>query len=127
VSYDWCYAPNSWARYRIHSNRLTANDLASGDLARSLRQGIEITDSYLPPQSRSQITAQARRYNFNYCLRNALIPLQAGNVTGTLRLLQETLKLDRSPQAIATLFEWLTQDAAAAVRSAIVSELFSLG
>jgi tetratricopeptide (TPR) repeat protein len=125
VSYDWWYEPESLARYRIHSHRLTDDDLSSGILATSIRQGIEITESYLPVEHRADITNQARSYNFNYCLTRAAIPLKSGNVKGALRMLQEILKLDSSPQAVAKLFTWLTQDEAAPLRDEIVVKLLA--
>ncbi|ODG98055.1 hypothetical protein A4S05_10945 [Nostoc sp. KVJ20] len=126
VSYDWWYEPGSLARYRVHSHRLTADDLSSGILATSIRQGIEISESYLPAMYRAEITTQARSYNFNYCLTRMAIPLKAGNVTGALHMLQEILKLDRSPQALAKLFTWLTQDEAAPLRDEIATKLFAI-
>jgi Flp pilus assembly protein TadD len=126
VFYDWWYEPGTLARYRVHCHSMTANDLLSGILAASLRQGLEISESYLPADDCAEITAQARRYNFNYCLEQARVPLKAGNLAGTLQMLQEMLKLDRSPQAVANLFEWLTQDEAAALRDEIASQLVSM-
>jgi tetratricopeptide (TPR) repeat protein len=123
VFYDWWYESGTLARYRVHSHRMTADDLLSGNLAASLRQGIEISASYLPVDDCAEITAQARRYNFNYCLARAAIPLKAGNLTGTLQMLQEMLKLDSSPPAVAMLFAWLTQERAAPLREEIVSRL----
>jgi tetratricopeptide (TPR) repeat protein len=126
VSYDWWYEPESLARYRIHSHRQTDDDLSSGILATSIRQGIEISESYLPAKYRAEITIQARSYNFNYCLTRMAIPLKAGNVTGALRMLQEILKLDRSEQAVAKLFAWLTKDEAAPLRDEIVTKLLAI-
>ncbi|MBD2532170.1 glycosyltransferase [Nostoc flagelliforme FACHB-838] len=126
VSYNWWYEPESFARYRIHSHRLTDDDLSSGILATSIRQGIEISKSYLPVEHRADITIQACSYNFNYCLTRAAIPLKSGNVAGALRMLQEILKLDRSPQALAKLFAWLTQDEVAPVREEIIAKLLSV-
>ncbi|MEH2005132.1 glycosyltransferase [Nostoc sp.] len=123
VFYDWWYEPGSLARYRIHSHRQTDDDLSSGILATSIRQGIEISESYLPAEHRADITTQARSYNFNYCLIRAAIPLKTGNVMGTLRMLQEILKLDCSPQAIAKLFAWLNQDETAFLRDEIAAKL----
>ncbi|MBE8965901.1 tetratricopeptide repeat protein [Nostocales cyanobacterium LEGE 12452] len=122
VSSDWWYEPESLARYRIHSHRQTSDDLSSGILAASIRQCIEISESYLPAEYRADITTQARSYNFNYCLTRATIPLNSGNVMGALRMLQEILKLDSSPQAVAKLFVWLTQDEAAPLREEIIAK-----
>ncbi|GET37293.1 tetratricopeptide repeat protein [Microseira wollei] len=126
VFYDWWYEPGTLARYRVHSHRMTANDLLSGTLAASLRQGLEISESYLPADDFAEITAQARSYNFNYCLARAAIPLKAGNLAGAWRMLQELLKIDRSPQSVAKLFEWLNQDKAAPLRDEIASQLVSM-
>ncbi|MCW5315422.1 tetratricopeptide repeat protein [Nostoc sp. KVJ3] len=126
VSYDWWYEPGSLARYRIHSHRLTDDDLSSGILATSIRQGIEISESYLPVEHRADITTQARSYNFNYCLTRAAIPLKRGNVTGALRMLQEILKLDGSTHAVAKLFAWLTQDEAAPLRNEIAAKVIHI-
>jgi hypothetical protein len=41
-------------------------------------------------------------------------------------MLQESLKIDRSPQAVEKLFAWLTQEEVAPLREEIVSKLFSL-
>jgi tetratricopeptide (TPR) repeat protein/glycosyltransferase involved in cell wall biosynthesis len=122
---DWWYEPGSLARYRVHSQRMTNDDFLSGNLAAYIRQGIEISESYLPADQRSKITLQARSYNFNYCLARAAIPLKAGNIAGALRMLQEILKLDRSLPAVAKLFAWLTQDQAAPLREEIVSKILS--
>ncbi|MEH1906765.1 tetratricopeptide repeat protein [Nostoc sp.] len=126
VFYDWWYEPGSLARYRIHSQRQTDDDLSSGILATSIRLGIEISESYLPAEHRADITTQACSYNFNYCLIRVAIPLKTGNVIGALHMLQETLKLDRSPQAIAKLFTWLNQDETAFLRDEIAAKLFAI-
>ncbi|HAX78026.1 MAG TPA: hypothetical protein DCY88_19945 [Cyanobacteria bacterium UBA11372] len=126
VFYDWWYEAGTLARYRVHSQRMTANDLLSGTLAASIRQGIEISESYLPADQRSEITAQARSYNFNYCLEQAAIPLKAGNLAGVLYAIKEALKIDRSTQAVANLFAWLNQDEAAPLRDEIASQLVSM-
>ncbi|WP_414516509.1 tetratricopeptide repeat protein [Nostoc sp. PCC 9305] len=126
ASSDWWYEPESLARYRIHSHRQTGDDLSSGILAASIRQCIEISKSYLPAEYCADITTQARSYNFNYCLTRAAIPLNSGNVIGALRMLQEILKLDSSPQAVAKLFVWLTQDEAAPLREEIIAKFLPL-
>ncbi|BAY24509.1 family 2 glycosyl transferase [Calothrix sp. NIES-2100] len=123
VVYDWLYEPGSLACYRLHTNNMTDGQLVSGKLAAYIRQNIEITESYLPTDLCSEITRQARSYNFNYCLANAAIPLKAGNLAGALLMLQEILKIDRSPQSLAKLFFWLTQDEAAPLRDEIVSKV----
>jgi glycosyltransferase involved in cell wall biosynthesis len=126
VFYDWWYEPESLARYRIHSHRMTSNDLSSGILALSIRQGLEISESYIPADLYSQVLADARRYNFNYCLKHATIPLKTGNLAGALRMLQEILKIDSSAESVAKLFVWLTQEEVAPLRDEIISKLFSL-
>jgi tetratricopeptide (TPR) repeat protein len=126
VSYDWWYEPGSLARYRIHSHKMTDDHLSSGILATSIRHSIEISESYLPAEHRADITTQARSYNFNYCLTRAGIPLKTGNVIGALCMLQEILKIDHSPQAIAKLFTWLTKNEVAPLREQIIAKLLSV-
>ncbi|MDZ8260542.1 tetratricopeptide repeat protein [Nostoc sp. ChiQUE01b] len=126
--YDWWYEPDILACYRLHSeiNRLTNQSLHSGTMAEAIRRAIEVSDSYFPIEHRAQITAKARSHNFNYCLKLAAIPLQAGNITAALLVLQEILKIDHSPQAVAKLFAWLTQDEAAPLREEIIAKLLPL-
>jgi glycosyltransferase involved in cell wall biosynthesis len=124
--YDWWYEPGILARYREHTQKQTSANWLSGRLAIAIRRAIEVSESYLPPEQRAEMTALARRHSFNYCLRHATIPLQAGNATGTLRILQEVLNLDRSADAVAQLFDWLAQPEVAPIREILVSELFQL-
>lgn len=121
--YDWWYEPGTLARYREHTQKTTPENWRSGKMAGAIRRAIEISETYLPVEHRVAITTKARSQNFNYCLTRAVIPLKAGNLAGALYLLQEILKIDRSPQAVAKLFAWLTQDEAAPLREEIVSKL----
>lgn len=126
--YNWWYEPGILACYRLYSetNRLTTESLRSGTMAEAIRRAIEVSDTYLPIEHRAEITAKSRSHNFNYCLTLAAIPLQAGNITGALFVLQEILKMDRSPQAVAKLFAWLTQDEAAPLRNEIAAKLLAI-
>ncbi|MEH2057462.1 MAG: tetratricopeptide repeat protein [Nostoc sp.] len=122
-SYDWWYEPGILARYREHTQKMTPENWLSGKMPKAIRRAIEISDTYFPIEHRAKITANARSQNFNYCLTRAVIPLQVGNITGALSVLQESLKIDRSPQAVAKLFAWLTQDEAAPLREEIIGKL----
>jgi tetratricopeptide (TPR) repeat protein len=124
--YDWWYEPEILARYRQHDNNVTSELLLTGKQMISIRRAIEISESYFPPEHSAQITAQSRSHHFLYCLQYALIPLQAGNLAGAWRVLQEALKIDRSPEAVAKLFSWLTREEAAPVRDEIASRFMSL-
>ncbi|MGV0103178.1 hypothetical protein NSTCB13_01757 [Nostoc sp. DSM 114160] len=123
ANYDWWYEPGILARYREHTQKLTSANWLSGKMPKAIRHAIEISDTYFPIEQRAKITAQARSQNFNYCLTRAAIPLQVGNIAGALSILQESLKIDRSPQAVAKLFALLTQDEAAPLREAIIAKL----
>ena len=123
--YDWWCEPEILACYRQHSNNMTSEVFLAGAQAESYRLGIEISESYLPIEYRAEITAKSRRQYFNLCLSQIGVPLQAGNLTATFRLIQEALKIDGSPEAVAKLFNWLTTEQAAPVRNAIASKLIS--
>ena len=41
-------------------------------------------------------------------------------------MIQEILKIDSSPESVAKLFVWLTQEEVAPLRDEIISKLFSL-
>jgi len=124
--YDWWYEPEILACYRKHSNNITSELLLSGKQITSIRRAIEISESYLPSDLCAEITGKSRSYYFNYCLTHLAIPLKAGNLTGALYALQESLKIDSSPQSVAKLFTWLTQEEVAPLREEIVSKLFLL-
>lgn len=123
VFYDCWYEPKILAGFRVHSQRETSNNWLSGSLPSSVRRAIEITSTYLPIEYRASITAQSRRHNFNYCLEHAIIPLKAGNLDATFRIIKEALELDQSREAVAKLFDWLNQDDAAPLREEIASKL----
>ncbi|MEH2212561.1 tetratricopeptide repeat protein [Nostoc sp.] len=129
--YDCWYEPEILASYRVDTSLYTnkrSNDLfLTGNHAVFLRRAIEITESYLPEDLCTEMTAKARSYNFDYLLeRRVIIPLRAGYLTGALRMLQEALKIDCSPEAIAKLFAWLTQDEAAPLRNEIATKLLAI-
>ncbi|MEH2231816.1 MAG: tetratricopeptide repeat protein [Nostoc sp.] len=129
--YDCWYEPEILASYRVDTSLYTnkrSNDLfLTGNHAVFLRRAIEITESYLPEDLCTEMTAKARSYNFEYLLeRRVIIPLRAGYLTGALRMLQEALKIDCSPEAIAKLFAWLTQDEAAPLRNEIATKLLAI-
>jgi tetratricopeptide (TPR) repeat protein len=126
VFYDWWFEPGIWAIYRQHSHNMTSELAAVGAQAASIRQGIEISQSYLPAEYCAEITANARQYYFDYCLQQTAIPLQAGNLDGAFRLVQEALKIDSSTQAEEKFFSWLNQEQATPLRKAIASNLRSL-
>ncbi|MEH2289744.1 glycosyltransferase [Nostoc sp.] len=125
ANYDWWYEPGILARYREHTQKLTSTNWLSGKMPKAIHRAIEISDTYFPIEQRAKITAEARSQNFNYCLTRAGIPLQVGNIAGALSILQESLKIDRSPQAVAKLFACLTQDEAAPLREEIIAKLLS--
>ncbi len=123
--YDWWCEPEILARYRQHSNNMSSEVFLAGAQGEYYRLGIEISESYLPTEHRAEITAKSRRHYFNECLSQLAIPLQAGNLAGAFRLLQEALKIDSSPEAVAKLFSWLATEQAAPLRNAIASKLIS--
>lgn len=124
--FDWWYEPGILARYRLHNQRLSHENFLSGKLVAAIRRAIEVSESYLPVEQRVEITAKSRSHSFNYCLTHLAIPLKAGNLTGALYALQESLKIDSSPQSVAKLFTWLTQEDVAPLREEIISKLFLL-
>ncbi|MBN3909465.1 MAG: tetratricopeptide repeat protein [Nostoc sp. NMS1] len=121
--YDWWYEPEILARYRQHPNNVTSELLVTGKQMISIRRAIEISESYFPSEYSAEITAQSRSYHFDYCLQLALIPLQAGNLAGAWRVLEEGLKIDCSPEAVAKLFSWLQQYEVGLLRDEIISKL----
>ena len=124
--YDWWYEGAILARYRIHSQRLSSEYSRSyWKQAIAFRRAIEMSESYFPTEHRAEITAKARSHYFNTCLVNAKTLLEAGNIDGVFRLIQETLKLDESDLAVAKLFAWLTQEEAAPLREEIVRKILS--
>lgn len=123
---DWWYEPGILARYREHTQKITSENFRAGKMAGAIRRAIEVSETYLPVEHRAEITAKARYHNFHYCLERTAIPLKAGNFTGALYALQETLKIDSSPQSVVKLFAWLTQDEVAPLREEIISKLFSI-
>lgn len=123
--YDWWCEPEVLARYRQHADNMSTEVFSAGAQGESYRQGIEISESYLPAEHCAEITAKARRYYFNYCLSQVKIPLGAGNIAGAFRLVQETLKIDSSPEAVAKLFSWLATEEATPLRNAIAAKLIS--
>ncbi|RCJ37762.1 hypothetical protein A6769_12790 [Nostoc punctiforme NIES-2108] len=129
--YDCWYEPKILACYRVdtswYTNKMSNDLFLTGNHAVFLRRAIEITESYLPDDLCTEMTAKARSYNFEYLLESkVIIPLRAGNLTGALRMLQEALKIDCSPQAIAKLFAWLTKDEAAPLRNEIATKLLAI-
>ncbi len=123
--YDWWCEPEILACYREHSNNMTSEVFLAGAQGEYYRLGIEISESYLPAEHRAEITAKARRHYFNYCLSQVQIPLQRDNLAGAFRLIQEALKIDGSPEAVAKLFTWLATEQAAPLQQAIASKLIS--
>ncbi|MCW5315421.1 tetratricopeptide repeat protein [Nostoc sp. KVJ3] len=123
ANYDWWYEPEILARYRQHTNNVTSELLLTGKQMISIRRAIEISESYFPNEDSAEITAQSRNYYFLYCLESSLIPLQAGNLAGAWQVLQEALKIDCSPGAVAKLFSWLTKEEATPIRDEIASRL----
>ncbi|MGH8000706.1 MAG: tetratricopeptide repeat protein [Brasilonema sp.] len=124
--YDWWCEPCILARFRQHSQTITAEVLSSGTEVTCFREAIEISEKYLPAEHCAGITAKARSWYFSYSLELATIPLKTGNIVGALHAVQEALKLDQSSQAVANLFKWLTNDEAAPLREEIVSKLLLL-
>ncbi|NJR75467.1 MAG: tetratricopeptide repeat protein, partial [Scytonema sp. CRU_2_7] len=124
--YDWWYEGAMLARYRMHSQRLSNEYWRSWKQVAAFRHAIEISESYFPAEHCAEITAKARSHYFNLCLPEVKTPLEAGDICGAFRIIQELLKLDRSSQAVAKLFAWLTQKEAAPLREEIVSNLLLL-
>jgi glycosyltransferase involved in cell wall biosynthesis len=122
ATYDWWYEPEILACYREHSGSKTTELLLSGMQMTSIRRAIEISESYLAVD-RAEITAQSRKYHFKYCLRSTAIPLEKENLDGAWGMLEEALKIDRSPEGVLELFTWLTREESAPLRREIASRL----
>jgi protein O-GlcNAc transferase len=116
--YDWWCEPEILARYRQHSDNITTESILSGSKGTCLRRAIEVSEDYIP----QEITAKSRSHHFNYCLKEAAIPLHFGKVDGALRMVREALIIDRSTESVAKLFAWLKQDEAALLRDEIASK-----
>ncbi len=125
VFYDCWYEPGILAGFRVHSHTETSQNWLSGSLPKSVRRAIEITSSYLPIECRAEMTAKSLRHYFYYCMKHATIPLKAGNLAATFRIIQEALKIDSSRETVAQLFNWLNQNQAVPVRDEIVSRLIN--
>ncbi|MGD1910493.1 MAG: tetratricopeptide repeat protein [Rivularia sp. (in: cyanobacteria)] len=130
--YDCWYEPEILAHYRVdasdfNTQKISNNLFLTGNHAVFLRRAIEISDSYFPTSHRAAITKEARRYNFRYLLeRRVHIPLQAGRIYGALRMLEEALRIDSSPEAYKLLCAWLAQNQAAPLREVMISKLLSI-
>ncbi|NJK48954.1 tetratricopeptide repeat protein [Candidatus Gracilibacteria bacterium] len=123
--YDWWNEPNILVRYRQHSQSMTAKRLSNDSPMDSISRAIAISESYLPPDCRAQITAQSRSYYFKWCLERAEILLEAGKVSEAFRVIQEALKFDRTSEAVRELLAWLTQDDVVPIQDEIVLKLLS--
>lgn len=121
--YDWWYEPEILAHYREHTNNITSELLLSGKQITSIRHAIEISESYLPLDLCAEITSKSRSYYFNYCLALMALPLKTNDLAGVWGILEEALKIDRSSEAVAKLFTWLTQDEVARLREEIINKL----
>jgi glycosyltransferase involved in cell wall biosynthesis len=124
--YNWWYEPAIGAHYRQHEQSKTNEMLLSGTQVTSIRRAIEFSESYLPTQYRRKITQRARAHYFQYCLRRVAVPLQAQNRVAAWKMLEETLKIDSSAEALAKLFAWLTRPEATALREEMAARFVSL-
>jgi tetratricopeptide (TPR) repeat protein/glycosyltransferase involved in cell wall biosynthesis len=124
--YDWWYEPEILARYRQHTNNVTSELMLSGKQMTTIRRAIEISENYLTSDLCAEITNKSRSHYFNYCLASATIPLKTNNLAGAWGMLEEALKIDRSSEAVAKLFSWLTREEATPLRDEIASRLISL-
>ncbi|MEH2365347.1 tetratricopeptide repeat protein [Nostoc sp.] len=124
--YDWWYEPEILVHYRVHSQSMRTELSLSGDRVASIRRSIEISESYLPADLCAGITAQSRKHYFISCLADTEVPLKAGHLTGAFHTLEEILKIDRSAESLAQLFNWLRTDIATPVRDEIAFRLISL-
>ena len=109
---DWWYEPGILAHYRQQENSITMSENTNGASGYDHLRGIEISQSYLPPEHCAEITAKARVNYFGWCLERAIIPLQVGNLDGALQLIQAAIAIDNSTKAIAKLSFWLQQNVA---------------
>ncbi|MDJ0732910.1 MAG: tetratricopeptide repeat protein [Nostocaceae cyanobacterium] len=123
--YDWWCEPEILACYRQHTNSMSSEVFLAGAQGEYYRLGIEISESYLPIEHRAEITRKSRRHYFNKCLSQAIIPLKAGRIEGAFSLVQEAIRIDSSPEAIAKLFTWLATDEAIPLRNAIAHKWMS--
>jgi predicted O-linked N-acetylglucosamine transferase (SPINDLY family) len=124
--YQWWCESEILAQYRSHNGTVTAQMFLNGQQGADIRRSIELSEGYLPAQDCAELTAKSRRYHFQQCLEDLEILLKLGNMPGALQLLQEALKLDRSPEALAILFSWLTCQEAAPLRDEIASRFVAL-
>ncbi len=123
--YDWWCEPEILARYRQHSHNMSSEVFMAGAQGEYYRMGIEISQSYLPAEHCAELTKKSRNYWFNTCLSQAAIPLKAGKIDSTFRLIQAALEIDNSSEAVAKLFTWLATKEATPLRNAIAQKWIS--
>lgn len=119
--YDWWYEPGILAHYRQQDNSITISENTNGASGYDHLRAIEISQSYLPAEHRTEITARSRVNYFYWCLERAEIPLRVGNLNGALKLVRAALKINSSPQAVAQLLLWLQQEEAATLVDRLTS------
>lgn len=105
--FQWWYEPRVLARYRQHSQNVTAEQSKAGAQGEAFWRAIEMSNQYLPRNSRAGIVARSRRYHFGWALQRLRLPMQAGNIEGSLLLMREMLRIDSSDESITSLFDWL--------------------
>lgn len=121
--YDWWLEPEHLARYRIHAFNVSAEQNLAGIQGRAFAKAIELSEAYLPAVQRSAISQRARANSAAWCLERASIPDAAGNHAGTLRIVQDSLRLNPSDEWSMVVAEWFTGPARKNLREAVAPYL----
>ena len=124
--YDWWCEPDILVHYRQHAFNVSSEQTKAGAQGEAHRLAIEMSESYLPPAQRAEITAKARRNYFQWCLAHLVLPVRADNLSGAMRLLQETLKIDHSAVCVAEVFAWLNTNDGIPLQAEVASRCKSI-
>lgn len=121
LHYQWWYEPRILACYRMNEQSVSLQMVQTGQQLRDLKYAIELTERWLPPERREQITRASREHYAKYGLKVADRMLKNNALEVAVRQIQESLKLSRSPQVVEQLIKLLAAPYAGTLRQGVAT------
>ena len=100
ANYPIWYEVEPLAIYRKHSKSISNTNIKNGKYLQQMRKAVDVFQAYLPENSASKLYKHTMENCAFYCLEMADLLIDASDVKGTIKQIQEAIKFSRSFKVI---------------------------
>jgi glycosyltransferase involved in cell wall biosynthesis len=100
ANYPIWYEVEPLAIYRKHSKSISNSNIKNGKYLQQMRKAVDVFQAYIPENSSSKLYKHTMENCAFYCLEMADLLIDASDVEGTTKQIQEAIKFSRSFKVI---------------------------